>query len=84
MRHSVSQKLNLISLKLLSFSVSSHLMKKNPVLFHLMKKKSDSVSFHQKKTDSVLSHKKKILSHPGSVLNQNQNRTENSDSDDLK
>ena len=39
---------------------------------------------HQKKTDSVLFHKKKISFCSDSVSNQNQNRTENSDSDDLK
>ena len=56
-------------------------MKKNLILFHLTKKKSDSVSSHQKKTDSVSSHQKKISFHSDSVSDQNQNRTENSDSD---
>ena len=49
-----------------------------------MKIKSDSVSSHQKKTDSVLFYKKKISSHSDSVSDQNQNRTENSDFNDLK
>ena len=56
----------------------------NLILFHLTEKKSDSVSSHQKKTDSVSFHKKKILSYSDSVLSQNQDRTENSDFDDLK
>src|SRR5436189_220771 len=47
MRHSVSQKLSLISLRLFLFSVSSHFMKKFPILSYFMKIKSDSVSFHQ-------------------------------------
>jgi len=59
-------------------------LKKNLILSHLTKKKSDSVSSHQKKTDSVSSHKKKISFCSDSVLSQNQNRTENPDSDDLK
>ena len=67
--HFTEKKFDFISLKLLSFSIS----------FHLMKKKSDSVSSHQKKTDSVSSHQKKILSHSDSVSDQNQNETENSD-----
>src|SRR5437762_7998310 len=47
--HLIEKKFDFISLRLLSFFVSSHLMKKNPVLSHFMKIKSDSVSFHQKK-----------------------------------
>src|SRR5947207_8070928 len=52
--HLIEKKFDFISLKLLSFSVSFHLMKKNPILSHLMKIKSDSVSSHQKKSHSVL------------------------------
>ena len=68
--HLTEKKFDLILLKLLSFSVSSHFMKKNPILFHLMKIKSDSVSFYWKK----------ILFCPGSDLGQNWIRTENPDS----
>ena len=60
MKCSVSQKFDSISLRLLSFSVSFHFMKKNPVLFHLTKKKSDSVSSYKKKFSFVSSHWKKI------------------------
>src|SRR5438034_9768120 len=70
--HFIEKKFHLISLRLLSFSVSFHFMKKNLILFHLMKIKSDSVSSHQKK----------ISSHSDSDLEQNQIRTENSDSCD--
>ena len=69
--------------------ILSHLTEKNSILSHLTEKKSDSVSFHEKKiwfclisskkTDSVLFHQKKISFHPGFVLNQNQNETENPD-----
>ena len=69
-------------MKIKSDSVSSHWKKSDSVSSH--KKKSDSVSFHQKKTDSVSFYKKKILFCFDSVLNQNQNETENSDSDNLK
>src|SRR5216117_960722 len=68
--HLTEKKFDLISLRLLSSSVSSHLMKKNLILSHLMKIKSDSVSSHQKK----------ILSHSDSDLKQNQTRMRNSDS----
>ena len=68
--HFTEKKFDLISLRLLSSSVSSHLMKKNSVLFHLMKIKSDSVSFHWKKISFC----------PDSDLGQNWIRTENSDS----
>ena len=50
--HLTEKKFDLISLRLLSSSVPSHLMKKNLILFHLMKIKSGSVSFHQKKISS--------------------------------
>src|SRR5437762_13067501 len=65
--HLIEKKFNLISLKLLSSSVSSHFMKKNLILFHLMKIKSDSVSSHQKK----------ILSCPDSDPGQNWTRMRN-------
>src|SRR5437762_5984788 len=65
--HLTEKKFDFISLRLLSSSVSSHLMKKNLVLSHLMKIKSDSVSFHQKK----------ISSHPDSDSEQNWTRMRN-------
>src|SRR5207247_5749998 len=68
--HLTEKKFDLISLKLLSSSISSHFTKKNLILSHLMKIKSDSVSSHQKK----------ISSHSDSDSEQNQIRTENSDS----
>ena len=60
MKHSVSWRFSLVSLRLLLSSVLSHLMKKNLILSHLTKKKSDSVSSHKKKSSSVSSHWKKI------------------------
>ena len=65
--HLTKKKFDLISLKLFSSSVSSHLMKKNSVLSYLMKIKSDSVSSHQKK----------ILSRPGPDPGQDWTRTGN-------
>ena len=65
--HSTEKKFGFISLRLLSSSVSSHLMKKNLVLSHLMKIKSDPVSSHQKK----------ISSRPGPDPGQDQTRTGN-------
>ena len=70
--HLTEKKFDFISLKLLSFSVSFHFMKKNPVLFHFMKIKSDS----------VLSHQKKISFCSDSDSEQNWTRTKNSDSCD--
>ena len=65
MRHSVSWRLSLISLRLLLSSVSSHFTKKFPVLSHLMKIKSNFVSSHWKKIWFCLISWKKnlILSH---------------------
>ena len=75
MRHPVSWRFSFISLKLLSFSVSSHLMKKNLILSHLTKKNPVLFHFTEKKFDlislkllssSVSSHfmkKNLILSH---------------------
>ena len=55
MRHSVSQKLDSVSLRLFSFSVSSYFMKKNLILFHLGWPWDRDGSSHPTKT----------LSHPG-------------------
>src|SRR5216117_868522 len=68
--HLTEKKFDLISLRLLSSSVSSHLMKKNLILSHLMKIKSDSVSSHQKK----------ISSHSDSDSEQDWTRMRNPDS----
>ena len=72
MKHSVSWRLSSVSLRLLLFFVSFHLMKKFPVLSHFMKIKSDSVS----------SHWKKISFCPDSDPGQNWTRMRNSDSCD--
>ena len=85
MKHSVSQKLSFISLKLLLFSVSFHFTKKFLILFHLMKIKSDSVSSHKNKIwfcfislkkNSVLPYFIKKKSHSVLILTQNRTRSE--------
>ena len=65
MKHSVSWKLDSVSLKLFLFSVSSHFTKKFLILFYFMKIKSDSISFHENKIWFCLISLKKnlILSH---------------------